>query len=131
MGDIDAAAIARGATLAGLIAAPTALAMIAIADSRDGDSSSVVFLFLGIILIGFALGGYRAARDIVETPLTHSALAALLAYSLIQGVGIARRTISGNDISWLALVFNGLLASSFGMVGGFFAQLRNNRREQA
>ncbi|MEE9415045.1 MAG: hypothetical protein V3V01_07165 [Acidimicrobiales bacterium] len=128
MGDIESSSVIRGALFAALITVPTAIVMLLIADASSDDGSSLVFLFLGVILMGFCYGGYRAAQDITTTPLTHSAMAALLAYVVIQGVGITRRTLAGDDISWLGLIFNGLLASSFGMVGGFIAQIRNNRK---
>ncbi len=117
-------AVKRGALAAGSIAAPMAIIMLIVGRQRDLDGSSLLLLFFGIILAGFGYGGYVAARDIDATPLMHAALAALACYAVIQGLGVMRRLVVGDDIGWIGVVARALLASTFGMVGGFWAMIR-------
>ncbi len=124
MTNLDWTAVIRGAIAAGFIAGPTAVVMLVVGNQRELSGSSLVLLFFGIILMGFAYGGFIAGRPIESTPLMHAALAALLCYAVIQGLGIIRRGIAGEEIGWIGVFARALLASTFGMVGGFWAMIR-------
>lgn len=123
-GSIDRQAVVRGALAAGMIAGPIAIIMLLVGQQRELDGSSLLFLFFGIIFAGFGYGGFVAGRTISTTPLMHAALAALLCYVVIQGLGVIRRGIAGEDIGWIGVVGRALLASTFGMVGGAWAMVR-------
>jgi hypothetical protein len=88
------------------------------------DGSSWVFVFLAVGLAGFLAGGFVAGRRAPGYPLTHGAAAAVLGWGLVQAVGTTRRLVSGETVSWIAIVFMGLLAASTGVVGA----LLSNRR---
>ncbi len=120
-------AISRGAVVAAAITVPLAIVMEVLRRDRELSGSSLGFLFLALILCGFAVGGYVTAKTIETTPLMHAALAALLAFVIIQGFGIVRRLATDESIAWAGIVLNGLLAASFGMIGGWVAMLRSNR----
>lgn len=124
MNNLERPAVVRGAMAAGLIAGPTAIVMLVVGQQRELEGGNLVLLFFGIILVGFGYGGFVASRTIETTPLMHAALAALLCYVAIQGLGIVRRGIAGEDIGWIGVFARALLASTFGMVGGFWAIVR-------
>ncbi len=124
MTTLDRTAVIRGALGAGLIAGPMAIIMLIVGSQRELSGTNLLLLFFGIILGGFAYGGFVAARSIESTPLMHAALAALLCYAVIQGFGIVRRGLAGDEIGWIGVLARALLASTFGMVGGFWAMVR-------
>ena len=121
-------AIGRGAVVAAAITVPLAIFMEFLRRDRELSGSSLGFLFLALILCGFAVGGFVTAKNIETTPLMHAALAALVAFVIIQGFGIIRRLLADEAIAWDGIVLNALLAASFGMIGGWVAMLRSNKR---
>ncbi len=125
---LEGRSIAAGAALTiALAVPPTLVAVLASDDDSLAGSSWVPLLFLWIVVAFFA-GGVVAARAQPHAPLAHGALAALLAYVLVQGVGIIRHLVAGDDVSWLSIPFNALLASSTGMLGGIAANWWRARR---
>ena len=92
-------------------------------------SSWVPVLFVWI-LVAFFVGGLVAARAQPHAPSAHGAAAALLGYVLVQGVGGARHLVTGEDLSWLSIVFSALLAASVGTVGGIVANGLRVRRSR-
>lgn len=120
--DLDRGAIVRGAGIAMVLAVPIAL----VGNALDLDSdSNLIFVFLGLILVAFGLGGFVAARGIDETPLTHGAVAALVGYVVVQVAAIIRRLVIDEDVRWVGVVFNGLLAASAGLLGALWSARRN------
>lgn len=125
---LEGRSIVVGALLTIVLAVPpTVVAVLATDDDTLAGSSWVPALFLWIVVAFFA-GGLLAARAQPHAPLAHGALAALLAYVLVQGVGVVRHLLTGDEIAWLAIPFNALLASSTGMVGGIVANWWRARR---
>ena len=49
---------------------------------------------------------------------------------LVQGFGVVRHLIVGEDVSWLSIPFSALLASSTGTVGGIVANWLRARRSR-
>jgi hypothetical protein len=80
-----------------------------------------------IVLAAFFIAGLVGGACAPDAPLTHGAIAAFLAFALIQGVGSARRAIAGDDVNVLAIAFNGLIAPSIGVFGAYFATWRAAR----
>jgi putative membrane protein (TIGR04086 family) len=119
-------AVGAGLTIA-LAVPPTLVAVLASDDDSLAGTSWVPLLFLWIVIAFFA-GGVVAARAQPHAPLAHGALAALFAYVLVQGVGVLRHVLSGDDVSWLSIPFNALLATSTGMAGGIVANWWRARR---
>jgi gamma-glutamyl:cysteine ligase YbdK (ATP-grasp superfamily) len=74
------------------------------------------------------VGGFVAGSKLPDTPLTHGALAAVVAYALAQTVTVLVRVLADTKLkSPVVYVFNTLLAASFGVVGGLVAERRNAR----
>jgi hypothetical protein len=122
---VDARAVAVGALVTLAIAVPAAIIaqILDEAGSVDDDSSWLMVLF-GVILAGMVVGGYVAASRRPDAPLTNSALAALAAYLLVQGIGAVRLLANGDDVTWVAIPFFALLSSASGMAGGLLADHR-------
>lgn len=104
----------------GLAVPPALLGVLLSDDDSMAGSPWVPFLFAWIV-VAFFVGGYVAAKAQAHAPLAHGALAALLAYVIVQGVGVVRHLVAGEDIGWVSIAFAALLASSTGTVGGIVA----------
>lgn len=122
---VDLRAVALGALMTLAIAVPAALLAQTLdeAGTLDDDSGWLLVLF-AVILGGMVAGGYVAASNRPDAPLTNSALAALAAYALVQTVSAVRLLAEGDDVTWLAIPFFALLASASGMAGGLLADHR-------
>lgn len=116
---VDLGAVARGAAVAVAISLPAALLGLVVVD--DADNDNLVFAFLVAVLAGLGAGGYVAARRVPSAPLLHGAVAALVAFALIQGAGLIRRVASGDSFSLTSIAFAALLAYSCGLLGGLAA----------
>jgi len=115
---LDRLAILRGASVAVCICLPAALISQALVDVPEGeDPPSSIFLFFVLVLAGFALGGWWAARAAPEAPFSNGAVAALAAFAVIQGIALVVRLVGGDSVNIPALVFNGLVAYGAGLLG--------------
>ena len=124
MAALDLKPIVVGAAVTLVIAVPPAVVAQVMADREDAADSNWVLVLFGLVLLGFLAGGFVAARRELDAPLTHAALAAGLAFVLVQGFGVVRHLISGEDVRWIGIAFTALLAASCGVVGGLVAGLR-------
>jgi hypothetical protein len=113
---LQRSAVAVGAAVAVAVAVPASLASLAI-----DEGSSLLFPFFAAVLLGFVAGGFVAGRRAPAAPYSNAAVAALAAYTLVQGVGTVRRSVAGEPVSLVQMVFNGLLAYASGLLGGVLA----------
>jgi hypothetical protein len=121
---IDWRAVGAGVAAALAVALPAGL--IGAVVVKDGSSG--VFLFTFVIMTGMLVGGFVAGSKRPDSPLTHGAIAAVLAYALTQTATIVVRVIGNKDLrSVLVYVFNALFMASVGIVGGLVAERRNER----
>jgi putative membrane protein (TIGR04086 family) len=121
--ELDWGAIGIGAAVALALAVPAAVIGQAVVGD-DEEVSNVVFLFTAVILAGCAAGGFVAASKRPDAPLSHGAIAALAAYVVVQGIGIAAIVVRDDEIRIARIVFNALLSASVGMIGGLVAERR-------
>lgn len=125
---IDRRAVLAGALVAFVVVVPTAvIAELAIGDDA-GDRSAWAFLSMLVIIAGLVAGGAVAGARQPNTPLVHGAVAATLVYVVVQGVGLVRGLLAGDEVLWQGLVFFFLLSASCGTFGGFIAAARRSRR---
>lgn len=117
---LNRSVVVAGAMMTLLIAGPAAIVTAWLADDDGGNESNWTLLALLAIVIAYLLGGALAGRGVPEAPFGNGAAATLLAFVVIQGIGIAFRLGRGDGINLVALVFNGLLAASFGTFGAWF-----------
>ena len=122
---VDKRAVVAGAQLAILVAG----AAIAVYQMLEWLTDSDVNLLLYVVVLGaWVAGGRVAGGHQPESPLTHGALAALLAYvvliALLTIIDVAR----GNEVAHAVyVVFHALMAASMGIVGGYLAVRRLDR----
>lgn len=117
---LNRSVVLAGTTMTLLLAVPAAITSSVLSDDGAENQSNWTLLAALVVMIGYLLGGALAGRAIPSAPFANGAAATLLAFALIQGVGIILRLSRGDDISIVALVFNGLLAASIGTFGAWF-----------
>jgi hypothetical protein len=70
-------------------------------------------------VVGFVLGaGVAAWTQRLQLPLKHGIICAVGTYVIAQTVFIIIRAIRGNEISWLAAIFNLTAVAVAGLIGG-------------
>ena len=122
---VDRSAVLAGARLAVIVAVP-AIVLGQVLESAAGGNA-VIPLYL-IILGGLCAGGRLAALRQPLAPLTHGALAALTAYvALVAGIVLIQLALGREVADPVSLVFNGLMAASAGMFGGYLAAWQTGR----
>jgi predicted permease len=114
---LDRDAVRSGALTAAAVAVPAGV-IAQVLD--DGDDARWLVTVLGfVVLAGLVMGASVAARRQHEgTPLTHGVVTAVGVFVIVQAVGVLRRTITGDDITWSRLASNLLLSLLAGLVGG-------------
>ena len=117
---LNRSVVLAGAMMTLLIAVPAAIVTAWLSDDGATDDSNWTLLALLAIVIAYLLGGALAGRAVPTAPFTNGAAATLLAFLVVQAFAIALRLARGDDVNLIALVFNGLLAASFGTVGAWF-----------
>ena len=123
--NVNRRAVMAGAQLAMLVAAGAIVVAQAITSLTDRDANLLLYL---VLLGGMVAGGRVAALRRPETPLTHGALAALSAYVvLIVVITVIRLALDREVADPVSLVFNGLMAASAGIFGGYLAVRRSER----
>ncbi len=73
------------------------------------------------VLFGFFFGGFVAGRGNSGSAARHGAVAAALAFLVVQGVAAVRLLVIGEGVSVLGAVFNAFTAAVCGMLGGMLA----------
>jgi len=115
-------ALWRGTVTALVVALPAGVFNQFLVSSGDvaGGSPWAVFFWV-LIMFGGAAGGWAVIRLAPSASLAHAAGAAALAYVVVQSMGIVRRLVTGDSISWVAFPFLAVLMAVCGMLGGMFA----------
>ena len=127
--NVDRSAVVAGAKLAVIVAAASIAIAQAIKSLTDSDANLLLYL---VLLGGLAAGGRVAGKRQPLSPLTHGALAALAAYVVLIVVITAIRLALGREVADpVSLLFNGLMAASAGIAGGYLAIARPGPREPA
>jgi hypothetical protein len=125
MPKLDWRAVGSGAGAALALALPAGLIGAIVVED---DSNNGVFIFFALIMTGMLIGGFVAGSKRPDAPLTHGALAAVVAYTVAQLATSVVRLLDGSDLrSPVVYVFNVLLMASLGVVGGLVAERRNAR----
>ncbi len=114
------------AVLSGLVVVVPAAVVSQLFVSEE-STSALAYVFLIVIMFGFATCGYAAARLKSTTPMMHGAVAALLTYVIVQGVGIVTSIIRGNDINPIGYPLLAGLAASCGLLGALFGDWYRRR----
>lgn len=126
--NVDRGAVFAGARLAVIVGAASIALAQAVKSFTDTDANLLLYM---VLLGGLAGGGLVAGRRQPLSPLTHGALAALTAYVvLIAAVTVIRLALGREVADPVSLVFNGLMASSAGLFGGYLAVARPGKASE-
>ena len=119
---VDLRSVLAGARWAVLVAGASIIVAQTIKSLTDSDANLLLYL---VLLGGLAAGGMVAGRRQPQSPLTHGALAALSAYvALIVVITVIRLALGREVADPVSLLFNGLMAASAGIFGGYLALVR-------
>ena len=122
---LDFGAIARGAAF-GVPLVLVASLVNQLLESDDEGSAATFPLFV-LMLAGFVVAGYVAARAVADAPYSNGALAALAAFLVVQAIAVASRIVRDESLqSVSAVAFLGLLAYASGLVGALLASRRGD-----
>jgi hypothetical protein len=125
--ELDRPAVVKGMVVAAAIAVPFALLGLAAADDQSLGWAGWLSV-LGIML-GLVIGGFLAGRDQrVGAPLTNGIVAAVAVYVIVQGIGIVKRAVEGDELNWAKYASSLLLSIVAGTVGALLASLAAGSR---
>ena len=131
-GRIDWRAVADGAVITvSLTLFPTIAVRLFKDGDLDGQESNLWMIPLLALLVGSAWGGHRAAKRRLDAPLTHAALAAASAATVMAAVRIGRAVVTGDGFTGALVVTFVLLVQisvSLAIIGGFIAVRGETRR---
>jgi hypothetical protein len=123
-------AVSRGALISLVLAAPAAGAQRLLAgSSTDGDPSNWTMVAMLIIIAAYLWGGAAAGRRAPHAPFVNGACATSAAFIVVQSIGAILRLVAGDGVSVLGMVFNLLLAATFGVVGAGIGTWRGTLNE--
>jgi hypothetical protein len=125
---LEPRAVLLGAAVALAIAVPFGLIAGLVLDA--GSSGAAVLPFFVVALAALLAGGFVAASKGPDAPLSSAAVAALAAYMTGQAITTVVNLVRGNDVHPVAIVFDAVLATSVGIVGGLLASRRNDALQQ-
>jgi hypothetical protein len=124
--NLDWYALRAGGSVSLVFAIPFSIAARIVAD-RDNSSGAASLLSLAA-LVGFVLGaGVAAWTQRLQLPLKHGLVCAIGTYVVAQAVFIAIRAVRGNDIRWLAAIFNLTAVAVAGLIGGALGGMMHRR----
>lgn len=110
---------------------PVWLVLLLKSDDLPGEESNLWLVTPVALLVGFAVGGFVAARRRPRTPFVHAAVAAVAAYATILVVSLTRRVAGGGgDVTFSYVVRLLLLAQicvSSAVLGGYVSVRRATR----
>ena len=125
---VDWRAAADGAWLAVAITLPPTILVRLFKDGDlDGQESYLWVVPVVALLVGFAVGGHRAARRRPDAPLLHAAASAALAFAALAVVAVVRRLVAGDGLTVPLVVTLLLLLQitvSLAVIGGYVAMRR-------
>jgi hypothetical protein len=117
MSSLDWIALRAGGSVALVFAVPFSIAARIVAD--DNKHSGLASLLSLAAVVGFVLGaGVAAWVQRLQLPLKHGIICAVGTYTAAQAVFIIIRAIRGNEIRWLAALFNLTAVAVAGLIGG-------------
>jgi uncharacterized membrane protein YfcA len=124
--NLDWNALRAGGSVALVFAIPFSIAARIVADG-DGSAGTASLLSLAA-LIGFVLGaGVAAWTQQLQLPLKHGIICAVGTYVVAQAVFIVIRLIRGNEVRWLAAIFNLTAVAVAGLLGGALGGMMHRR----
>jgi hypothetical protein len=125
---VDWKAAADGAWLAVAITLPPTILVRLFKDGDlDGQESYLWVVPVVALLVGFAVGGNRAAKRRPDAPLLHAAASAACAFAALAALAVVRRFVDGDGLTVPLVVTLMLLLQitvSLAVIGGYVAMRR-------
>ena len=122
--------VVRTAATGGLIViVPGALVSGLVAERWPGWP---LWLFLAVVVCGFAAAGFVAGRLRDDTPILHGSLAAALAFAVALAIGLGLASSRGQHVNWMAAPVTAVLAVTVGVAGALVGDRlhRSHRRRE-
>jgi hypothetical protein len=116
--ELDRPAVLRGTITALLAVVPGVVVNVLGHSHKLGAVSLIGFL---VIIFGFAIGGFVAAKLSPTLPLQHAAAAAGLAFLAVQAVAVVSLLVRGRSVNVVGIVVSLLLSACAGVIGGMVA----------
>ena len=118
---VDARALVRGAIAGLAVIVPVSLAVEILERNVDDlEGSGWMFIPFVAVLVAYVHAGRLAGAAAPDAPLSHGALAALIAFAGWLLVRVAVPLVQGDDLGFgpRAIVTNAMFAAAFGLLGG-------------
>jgi uncharacterized membrane protein YfcA len=123
---LDWNALRAGGSVALVFAIPFSIAARVVAEGSD--SSGTALLLSIAALMGFVLGaGVAAWAQQLQLPLKHGIICAVGTYVVAQAIFITIRALRGNELRWLAAIFNLTAVAVAGVIGGALGGMMHRR----
>lgn len=122
-------AVLIGAGVALALSLPVALVAQVVDALHDGDDTPTAVLLLApVVLAGALLGGLAVGRRGLTRPQLPGAAAGALAIAVVQGIGVARRLIAEEDVTWSAVPVTIAVGAALGAIGATLTAPRTGRK---
>ena len=113
-------AVLKGAAAAIVICLPLTIVANIV---HDGNADSpLLTMFLLAVSLGFAFGGFVAARVEGDAPYTNGAFAALGAFIVMEAISIVVRVAGDKPVHTGTIIGTALIAYAAGIIGAVVAQ---------
>ena len=113
--EIEWGAVRAGALAAIAICLPVSIVgKVLIDDPEHSSATPIVFV---AVLVGFAVGGWVAAKRSIDSPYTAALLSSLGAFVLIEAVTITSLALRDKDINVVVIISNAFFAYASGLLG--------------
>jgi hypothetical protein len=113
--NIDRLVVGQGAAYGLLLGVPAALANVVLA-GQDPKPKGALNGTLLALLVAFGISGYMAGKIARHDPVAHGALGGLLAFALVQVIGVLGRLDREAPVSIVQMVVLGAVAAGFAAV---------------
>lgn len=126
--NVDRLVVGQGAAYGLLLAVPAALANVVLA-GQDPKPKAALNGTLLALLVAFGLSGYMAGKIATDRPAAHGALAGLIAFCLVQVIGVLGRLDRDAGIPIAQILILGSLAAGIAAAASGLGAKRHNRED--
>jgi uncharacterized membrane protein YfcA len=124
--NLDWDALRAGGGVALVFAIPFSIAARLVAEGNNSSGTAALLSLAAVV--GFMLGaGVAAWTQRVQLPLKHGIICAVGTYVVAQAVFIIVRALRGDEIRWLAAIFNLTAVAVAGLIGGAIGGMMHRR----
>ena len=122
---LDRRAVGAGAVATTVMTAvPIAALRVAVGSEGRGAERNLWVVAVVALFLGFAVGGFGAAKRRPDAPYRHAAASGAVAYAALFAFTLARRLLAGQGVSFPLLATLAVFLQvtvSFALLGGYVA----------